>query len=313
MVDFSEYRNKAGIYKWENKINHKCYIGQAKDLNRRLIHHFSNIKTGRYNSPLYKAVAKYGINNFDITIVEVLEASDDLNKRLDEREIYYIEYYKSYKEGYNQTKGGDGGITGYKFTEEQRNKVSENSKRQAASSYKSVFLYDTVNRSTLIVKSISAAAELLSTTHSQISRICSWDQLLLNGRFIGAHNKQQLKQRIIYFYVNKNVVRTEKDCAFRKKPALGLKRHFNTLSGRKEITVEWRNKIKNSLYRYAVEVYENGKLFAYYDNTEHANEFFGYSDSSTVLKTIKRSIRLNSIYKKKYTFKLIEKHNGIED
>lgn len=72
MVDFSEYRNKAGIYKWENKINHKCYIGQAKDLNRRLIHHFSNIKTGRYNSPLYKAVAKYGINNFDITIVEVL-------------------------------------------------------------------------------------------------------------------------------------------------------------------------------------------------------------------------------------------------
>ena len=94
---------------------------------------------------------------------------------------------------------------------------------------------------------------------------------------------------------------------------MGLKRHFNTLSGRKEITVEWRNKIKNSLYRYAVEVYENGKLFAYYDNTEHANEFFGYSDSSTVLKTIKRSMRLNSIYKKKYTFKLIEKHNGIED
>lgn len=58
MVDFSEYRNKAGIYKWKNKINHNCYIGQAKDLNRRLIHHFSNVKTGRYNSPLYKAVAK---------------------------------------------------------------------------------------------------------------------------------------------------------------------------------------------------------------------------------------------------------------
>lgn len=313
MVNFSEYRNKAGIYKWENRINHKCYIGQANDLNRRLMHHFSNIKTRRYSNPLYKAVAKYGIDNFDITVVEVLEASDDLNKRLDEREIYYIEYYKSYKEGYNQTKGGDGGITGYKFTEEQRRKVSENSKKQAASSYKVVFLYDTVDRSVLIVKSIGAAAELLNTTHSQVSRICSWHQLLLGGRFIGAHDKQMLKQRIIYFYRDKTVIKTRKVCQFRKRPTPGLKRHFNTASGKKEITAGWRNKIKHSLYKYAIEIYKDGKLLSYYDNTELANEFFCYSDPGTVLKTIKRSIRLNSIYKKKYTFKLIEKHNGIED
>ena len=38
MVDFSEYRNKAGIYKWENKINHKCYIGQSKFYIQKEIH-----------------------------------------------------------------------------------------------------------------------------------------------------------------------------------------------------------------------------------------------------------------------------------
>ena len=47
---------------------------------------------------------KYGIENFTIEIIE--EVADE--QILNEREIYWIEYYDSYSHGYNATKGGDG-------------------------------------------------------------------------------------------------------------------------------------------------------------------------------------------------------------
>lgn len=54
--------------------------------------------------PLYKAIRKYGIENFNFDIIEECSA-DELN----EREKYWISYYNSYGEnGYNLTPGGDG-------------------------------------------------------------------------------------------------------------------------------------------------------------------------------------------------------------
>ena len=46
---------------------------------------------------------KYGQNNFSIEVLE--ECSEDL---IAERETYWIEYYQSFKNGYNATIGGDG-------------------------------------------------------------------------------------------------------------------------------------------------------------------------------------------------------------
>lgn len=46
---------------------------------------------------------KYGINNFTIEQVE-----ECLPEELNEREEYWIEYYNSFKNGYNATIGGDG-------------------------------------------------------------------------------------------------------------------------------------------------------------------------------------------------------------
>lgn len=53
--------------------------------------------------PLYSAMNKYGIENFKIEQIE--ECSDNI---VDEREVYWIEYYQTFKQGYNATKGGDG-------------------------------------------------------------------------------------------------------------------------------------------------------------------------------------------------------------
>ena len=44
---------------------------------------------------------KYGIENFTFSVIE--ECSQE---QLNEREIYWIEYYDTYKNGYNSTLGG---------------------------------------------------------------------------------------------------------------------------------------------------------------------------------------------------------------
>lgn len=92
-----------GIYKITNKINNKCYIGQSVDINKRWnahIHSFNNIDV--YNYPLYRAFRKYGIENFSFEIIETCPRD-----KLNEREKYWIQYYDSCYNGYNQTLGGD--------------------------------------------------------------------------------------------------------------------------------------------------------------------------------------------------------------
>lgn len=110
---------KPGIYYFRNTINEKYYIGQAKkSLRRRLLHHKSNFLNNRYNAPIYFAFAKHGLENFEWGILEEFEPdTENLLKILDELEMKYIEQFNSYGiTGYNQTIGGDGGITGYKFS-----------------------------------------------------------------------------------------------------------------------------------------------------------------------------------------------------
>ena len=93
----------AYIYKITNNINDKIYIGQTNyTLSERLHQHYlDSKKQHRKNRPLYQAINKYGIENFSIELIE--ETNNPL-----EREIYWIEYYGSFKNGYNATMGGNG-------------------------------------------------------------------------------------------------------------------------------------------------------------------------------------------------------------
>lgn len=98
----------AGVYKIENKINHKVYIGCSKNIENRWYHHKFEAKkenNPQYNYSIHKAFRKYGINNFSFSILEEIE---DEKYRF-EREIFWINYYDSYKKGYNETFGGDSG------------------------------------------------------------------------------------------------------------------------------------------------------------------------------------------------------------
>ena len=93
------------IYKITNLINNKVYIGKTLEtLETRWKQHKKD-STRFLNRPLYRAMNKYGIENFIIEIIET-----PMLEVLSERECYWIEYYNSFHFGYNATKGGDGKI-----------------------------------------------------------------------------------------------------------------------------------------------------------------------------------------------------------
>ena len=90
----------SGIYKIENLINNKVYIGQSKNIALRYKQHFDR-KTNNSKIYLYKAINKYGVENFNFQIIK--ETYD-----LDYWERIFIRLYNSDDErfGYNLTSGG---------------------------------------------------------------------------------------------------------------------------------------------------------------------------------------------------------------
>ena len=97
----------VGIYKIQNQVNGKCYIGQSTNIQKRWTAHknrWCKPSDHNYESPLYRTIRKYGIENFTFEVLE--ECSPD---ELNQKEIAYIQYYDSFWNGYNQSPGGENG------------------------------------------------------------------------------------------------------------------------------------------------------------------------------------------------------------
>ena len=96
----------------------KKYIGQTVKEKHRKRQHINHCKTGVDNK-FYRAVRKYGWDNFVYGII------DDYNDEiLNEQEIFYIDKYDTYRNGYNSTIGGEG-ARGFTHNENTRKKLSK--------------------------------------------------------------------------------------------------------------------------------------------------------------------------------------------
>lgn len=122
IIDNKEYYGI--IYKIENTINHKVYIGQTtqkrgfKDrycrkgqgIERVYNSYLRDKKHNRsYNIHLFNAIKKYGFNAFTVDeIFDVASTEHELN----EKEMFYIKQFDAFNNGYNSTLGGEG-MSGY--------------------------------------------------------------------------------------------------------------------------------------------------------------------------------------------------------
>ena len=88
------------IYKIENKINNKIYIGQTiLTFKCRVAAHL------RKQSHIGNALRKYGLQSFIISVIDEAISKDVL----DEKEKYWINFYDCKSpNGYNFTDGGEG-------------------------------------------------------------------------------------------------------------------------------------------------------------------------------------------------------------
>lgn len=94
------------IYKIKNNINDKVYIGKTSlTVEARWKQHKEDyLSSTKEHRPLYAAMKKYGVENFSIECIEEV-LTDEIAC---EREKFWIEFFGSFKFGYNATLGGDG-------------------------------------------------------------------------------------------------------------------------------------------------------------------------------------------------------------
>jgi group I intron endonuclease len=112
------------VYQIKNLINFKVYIGiTSREPEIRWKAHLQFYT--RRKSILYCAMRKYGIENFEFSILEQTNNIETLK----ELEKKYIQQYNSYcfqesSNGYNMTLGGDGTF-GYKHSEDIKKKIGD--------------------------------------------------------------------------------------------------------------------------------------------------------------------------------------------
>lgn len=96
-------KNMGTIYKIENLVNGKVYVGQTiQDFNKRKYAHLYELRAGKKgNRKLQNAWNKYGESNFVFSVIVECEVQE-----LNNLEVAYISLYDGYNNGYNLTTGG---------------------------------------------------------------------------------------------------------------------------------------------------------------------------------------------------------------
>ena len=88
------------IYKIINIQNNKVYIGQTiRPIEQRFHRHLNDALNNILDTHLARAIRKYGKDSFIIEEIDNAQTQDELNQK----EQYWIRYYNSVKDGYNET------------------------------------------------------------------------------------------------------------------------------------------------------------------------------------------------------------------
>lgn len=111
---YQENKDKSFVYQWTNKINGKEYLGSTTNAKRRISTYYDLKSLEDGNMPIYKAILKYGHENFIFDIIEYCQPYEVI-----QREQYYLDNFDF---SYNVLAKADS-ILGYKHTEETKAKM----------------------------------------------------------------------------------------------------------------------------------------------------------------------------------------------
>ena len=97
------------VYKITCKINNKMYIGQTTETLKQRFSRHMGYQKDEHNTKFYRAVRKYGAENFHIEELDIAKNQTEL----DEKELYWINKLDTVNNGYNSkaVKGKCGGDT----------------------------------------------------------------------------------------------------------------------------------------------------------------------------------------------------------
>lgn len=113
-----------GIYKIENSVNGRVYVGSAVNLNNRWAVHRHSLERGTHHSTkLQRAWEKHGAGSFSFSVIELV----DDKKALIEREQFWLDTLRCVQVGYNELAVA-GSSAGRKFKAETLQKMSEQRK-----------------------------------------------------------------------------------------------------------------------------------------------------------------------------------------
>lgn len=110
------------VYQARNKLNGKCYIGKTvQRLSRRRWAHERNADRKNTSCLLHKAIAKYGKDSFEWSI---LFQSKDNDILLQMEVVFIRDRNTKVPQGYNLTEGGEG-VIGRAVSERHKEKLRE--------------------------------------------------------------------------------------------------------------------------------------------------------------------------------------------
>ena len=180
------------IYKAENKINGKLYIGQTiRSLTARRNQHLNNARKG-VSGKFYDAIREYGEDNFEFSVICKAYSKDEL----DDLERYYIAKYNTVNDGYNSLSGGSANVMEIPSVKEKHKKILGSDEiRQKISkgmkNYRAEHPFSSAHRQKLSQKAIGNNNGNGNSSHS-VACYCT-------GKY-GVHEFKNYKEAGIWWY-----------------------------------------------------------------------------------------------------------------
>jgi len=249
---------KSVVYAIRNNVNNKFYIGKTnRKLRNRLLGHVydANVKNSTYS--FHRAIRKYGIKNFSVSILLITDDTDELSKS----EILFIEKFQSFgKNGYNMTKGGDG-LCGFHHSTKTKEKISKLKRNISMSEdqrQRMLHPVQQINPETLdiVCEYVSVTSALKTTNIHNIGKCCR-SELKFAGGFIWRYVNEDDKIR-------------------------------GSWSEQKRNKMKERLSRKNSLCRKVYQLNKDGSVVNTFDSIKHAIKQTQICNISAVCRNVRK-------------------------